>query len=302
MQLHTFIYIILNLLLINLIGVDSPLLHTILNVICISGVLTLGLAHGAIDNILATTSEKVDNFRFIVKYLCIALAFVFSWYIFPNFTFLLFLLVSGYHFGQSQFVDWKIPSEIQSRSLYLLWGCIVLLLSFMLNKSELMAFGATNLPSISLFLFLVEYANYLLLLFVPILGLFYAYLCTSKTVRLQAVLKEVYLMGLISISFYLFNTVIGFSLFFLFIHSLKVINQEFVFCKRELSISGLFSFIKLFFPLTIASIFGIGLVSFLTYYLGYAEFIPMVLMVMLSSFTIPHSFVMNRFYSVVKIA
>ena len=296
MHLNVFIYITINLLLINLIGLDSSLIDQAITSLCILGVLTVGLAHGAIDNVLVIGSDRSKNLRFISYYLLVAGGFIVSWFFLPNFTFLAFLIVSAYHFGQSQFVEYDIPERLLSAFTFISWGLLVLFLSFGFNQQELTSFSTEWLSSISIFPVLIENALHISAFMGMLFAILMLYLYSKGVLKTGNIIQEIYLLGLISVSFYLFDTVIGFSLFFLFIHSLRVIQQEFKFCQTKFKVSNIFSFIKLFLPLTFASLIGIALVMFFTYFLGYEQLIPYVLIIMLSSFTIPHSLVMDRFY------
>jgi len=297
MKINVFVYIAINLLLINLIGLESNQMNQVISVLCISGVLTVGLAHGAIDNVLMLGNNKSKNLQFILYYLLVAIGFIISWLIMPNLTFLCFILVSAYHFGQSQFVEYKIPHKFLSGLLYVTWGFLVLLLAFGFNQIELTEFSNGWLSNISVFPLLIKHAITASFIFLVLFAMILIYSFKKSYISLSKIFQESYLLALISISFYLFNTVVGFSLFFLFIHSLKVIQQEFKFCTTKLEVSNMLSFVKLFLPLTFASIFGIAAVLTVTYLTGYQQMIPYVLIIMLSSFTIPHSLVMDRFYS-----
>ena len=297
MNKNVFAYIAFNLLLINLIGFDSPLLQNIISLICIGGVLTVGLAHGAIDNILAVGEDRSKQQIFILKYLLAATGFIVLWVFLPNITFVCFLLVSGYHFGQSQFVEYGSTNKLLNKLLYLNWGLMILFMVFYFNHEQLLLFSQNSLSDIEVFPWLINNSLVIALGLACIVFSSLIYFLVKGEIILSSIFQEFYLVALITISFYLFDTIIGFSLFFLFIHSMRVLQQEFEFCREKMSVKSLYSFVKLFFPLTFASIFGIGAVVFLSYYLGAQHMIPYILIVMLSSFTIPHSFVMDKFYS-----
>jgi hypothetical protein len=95
----------------------------------------------------------------------------------------------------------------------------------------------------------------------------------------------------------LFSAFIAFSLFFVCLHSLKVMFQEYFYCKEKLQLNSVYQFVRLLLPLTIISLMGIIFILIVVFKFDKLDLIPYILLILLSCITIPHSFVMEKFYS-----
>ena len=104
-------------------------------VFCLPLLLLLGIPHGAIDNILYQRSRQISNLKFIGVYLVFVGLNIAFWLLLPSLAYLLFLLLSAYHFGQSQFSHYFKKQNIAAQALYLFWG-IALLSSYVLFNLE----------------------------------------------------------------------------------------------------------------------------------------------------------------------
>ena len=87
-----------------------------------------------------------------------------------------------------------------------------------------------------------------------------------KKIKNERLFSEFFLLFLIHITFYLFPFIIGFTLYFVALHSLKVMNDEFEFLKKEEKNFSLSKFLKLLAPYSFLSIFGTTLLLFLAYF------------------------------------
>ncbi|HBH23614.1 MAG TPA: hypothetical protein DDY13_09345 [Cytophagales bacterium] len=298
MKISTFIYIGLNLILFNLIKLESEALNHVIYAVCILGILSLGIAHGAIDNILYGARPGRNNTLFILKYLTIIALFAVAYLLVPNITFLLFFVVSAYHFGQSQFVDFNIPSKWLAKSLYLSWGLVVLLMGVALNKAELAPFNNEYFAEMASFSILIDHAYTFLVVSSAIFLITLVFAFSKSFLTTHELVRELYILALMALSFSVLPTLVAFSLYFVLLHSLKVISQEYEYCKRAFHMNSIMKFIKLFLPLTLASLAGMVVIIGALVFFNYSELIPFALLIMLSCITIPHSLVMEKFYGV----
>ena len=105
MNSFTFIYIVGIFIILNLfqgfthISLENQLIY------CSILILLLGIPHGAIDHVLFFKKRKMSQFKFYSIYLGLSLLFVILWHILPITSLILFLLISAFHFGESQFAD-----------------------------------------------------------------------------------------------------------------------------------------------------------------------------------------------------
>ena len=79
--------------------------------ICLFLILSLGISHGALDNLKGTKLLKIYNYRstslFYVSYIFVGLSVIIFWLIFPKLILMIFLIVASYHFGKedSEFIN-----------------------------------------------------------------------------------------------------------------------------------------------------------------------------------------------------
>lgn len=283
------------LLLLPLMGIESPLFQEVELFICGTLIATLGISHGAIDNHLYGFKDLKGNLNFIVKYLLVGGLFGLIWFFNAALAFSIFLLISSFHFGQSQFINVK-GSFLGKNLLYTSWGLWFLSAFVYLNKADLSSTGGEGF----LFSFLMDNMAFFGLSFLTtsliLLGLF-IYAGAKQVMSLERIFKELYEMALISAVLFLYSPLLGFSLYFIILHSLRVLNQEYKFLMAEGKIKNIIAFIKLLSPFTILSIAGMAIFVALVELLQFTISLPLAALIFISCLTVPHALVMNRFYS-----
>jgi len=270
--------------------------------ICLPLLLLLGIPHGAIDHVLYLRKNKNKNTQFVIVYLVIVGLNILLWLVLPSIAYLVFLLISAYHFGQSQFSHYLQNQAISHKAVYLFWG-LALLSGFIYfnlaeiqvltkNLDEFAAFAPLHQRTLILGIFLSTGVVTLLLL---------VYLVQQNILRLEQVFMEVFEMALILICFYLMPLLIGFTLYFIILHALKVLREEYEFLRAEKEVHSFLNFMQLLSPFTLVSIAGIAMLFALIYLnilkLSYGYLLLMVI----SSITLPHVFVMNSFYNLLSL-
>jgi Brp/Blh family beta-carotene 15,15'-monooxygenase len=261
--------------------------------------LLFGIPHGAIDNVLYLRNNKIKNTHFIAIYLVFVASNIAIWIFSPTIAYVLFLFLSAYHFGQSQFTHYFDKQPSSHKALYLFWGISILsgLLYFniaethsiMVQHEEFAVFSPLHQEVDMLYLFLAS-----TLLTVS----FIIYLTAKKFLTIENMFMELLVISLVLICFYLLPFLIGFTLYFIVLHSFKVLKEEYHFLDSKKEISSFKGFIQLIAPFTLLSVFGIlflfGLIylDVLTFSYGYC------LLIVISSITLPHVFVMNKFYGI----
>ena len=110
-------------------------------------------------------------------------------------------------------------------------------------------------------------------------------------------MSELFLFGLIHLTFYLFPFIIGFTLYFVILHSIKVMKYEYNFLKKESKKFNLIIFLKLVTPYTLLSLFFTGLFFMLSYNELISISIPLLSIIIISAITLPHAIVMHIFYN-----
>ena len=105
-------------------------------------ILLFGIPHGAIDHILFFRKRTMSQLQFYSIYLGLIVCFVVLWLWQPLLSFVLFLLLSAYHFGESQLVDIRLLRGRFKPLIYFNWGLALLATLVYYNSSELIEITA----------------------------------------------------------------------------------------------------------------------------------------------------------------
>jgi lycopene beta-cyclase len=109
-------------LVFYLLGAYSTWQHVAAYALLTTGLVTVGIPHGAVDHLLESGKwdKKIAPF-FILKYLLLASLMGLVWYLQSTLALLFFLLYSSWHFGQADGKSWNL-----SPTGSFLWGAYVL--------------------------------------------------------------------------------------------------------------------------------------------------------------------------------
>ena len=240
----------------------------------------------------------MTQLKFYSLYLGLIVLFVAALLYFPLLSFLFFLILSAFHFGESQFVDAKLSLWKFNPLLFLFWGLALLATLMYYNIGELVAITAYFKDTQDLG---VVYNEGLIFYFFALtnfttIGIL-LYLFYNKQLTAKRLSSELFLIALIHLTFFLFPFIIGFTLYFVVLHSIRVMNQEYLFFKSEDGSFGLVEFLKLLLPYSLLSIFFTAVLLVLSHlgYLGIS--IPFLSIIIISVITLPHAIVMHIFYN-----
>lgn len=230
--------LILTVIFCLLGGLASGLMSTCEPFLVLGMMLLLGLPHGATDHglFLALRKDKPTGkkINFYLAYLGVIAGYGLIWYTVPLLAFTIFMLLSVYHFGQSNWVDVKHPNGFLARMHYIMWGVGILLTPILLHGGEAVAIVATmtdtviGLPgqqSILWFIGLMAIANLIIMLAMAIAG-------RISSARLG---KEVLGYGVLLLLFFTNSLLLGFTVYFVLWHSLTSIKDQLRFFQRRLS-------------------------------------------------------------------
>jgi len=297
MNLFTFIYIIGIFILLNIfegfkeISIENQLIYSSLSI------LLFGIPHGAIDHIIFFKKRQLTKLKFYLVYLGLIVGFVLMWHIAPVLSLILFLLISAFHFGESQFEDIKI-TKVLKNTFFFFWGIALLATLIYYNINELAnvtAYFDDTLAFEKVYdikkVTILYYVTNIITIASMILMAVY------KQIKIERLLSEFFLLFLIHITFFLFPFIIGFTLYFVVLHSLKVMQDEIEFFKKDNPKFSILDFLKLLAPYSILSIFFTTILLLLSYYSYIPYSIPFLSIVIISVITLPHAIVMNIFYN-----
>ena len=292
-----FLFISSLYIVLSIIGYSGPIdLNT--QIICSALLIAVvGIPHGAIDHIIYLEENKTKPFHFYLSYFTLMGLYIICWIFLPIASLLFFLLLSAYHFGESQFSNILDRDITTKYILPFTWGCSLLSGLVLYNKEEVLLLSK-NSPDLSNLIVIFHWELYLLILLfsTTITIMILARLLWTKKIKVEQCLKEIYLLVLIHSSFYVLPLLLGFTLYFVILHSVKVLIDEFTYLKIKKQLSSPLSFVKLLFPYTALSILGAGLLLYGVYFEIINVSYTFIILVFISALTLPHSIVMNGFY------
>lgn len=247
--------------------------------------LSIGIPHGSVDHIIAFINPEARKFDskliFYVVYLSLIVFNIILWVISPFLGLLVFLIISCYHFGETQVIGYNTTDN---KILNFVIGANILLSLFLNNILELqeILYILPQFASLDLSAF---DSVFFLLVSVAILMLSIVNFEIKRKVPLYAEITILYMV------FFHTDLLTSFALYFGFCHSLPMLMLEFKEFKTD-------SFIKFYLktlPFTILSIiFGFLLYQFNNDLLTSDNLILFVFII-ISSLTLPHVFIMKDF-------
>ena len=278
-----------------------PLLNSIstdlVDQVLIAAIFILGVPHGAIDNILMKRRTGWSSSRFYAFYIGLIGANIALWFIFPALSLLIFLLVSAYHFGQAQLSHYFKQKNFLHNLLYFSWGNIVLNFFFLFKRLEIQSyFEELQAFEQMAFIFNETLLTGFLIGNISTLVLCFIFLTMNRRISFQAIGIESLILLMIMVIAYLYHFVFGFTIFFILLHAVPVLLEEYDEFYSGFSWSKLFQFVKMLSPYTLLSLFGIFFLFFLKE-VGYLNLSYLFLILIAgSSITLPHVWVMKKFY------
>jgi Brp/Blh family beta-carotene 15,15'-monooxygenase len=259
-------------------------------------ILLLGIPHGAIDHVLLTEKISINKFWFYSLYLGLITINTVLWFVLPGLSLLFFLLVSAYHFGQSQLSF--LPESFLSKLLFILWGISILSGLLLYNSSDIdWLLMNTSEFGISSFEGLLYEVKLITITSTASVILLLGYFLYKNKITLEKMGLELIDLFLVHASFYILPLLIGFTLYFIILHSLKVMVDEFEFLKSKKPSFNISKFIALLTPFSLLSFIGSAIIIALIFNGWLNLSLAFILLVLLSGITLPHSVVMEFFYT-----
>ena len=126
MNFYLFIYIVCSYAITILfqaysnIPIDYQIIGSAILLLCI------GIPHGTLDHLITYKVQKTNKLKFYTYYLGTIVLFFLIWMIAPSLGFVLFLLISAFHFGETQLHLFFTKSSYISLLIYLNWGVTIL--------------------------------------------------------------------------------------------------------------------------------------------------------------------------------
>ena len=256
-------------------------------IFCLFLILTLGISHGALDNIKGKRLLNLFGYKkmifFYLSYTMISFLIIILWLKFPNTVLLIFLIVAAYHFGKEDTVFSFKGKFLISEFLYFLKGSAVILAPLLLKREE------TNeiFKILNFDVFEAEIFNDQFLITMLILSLLSSlYISNKKNADFKGLMVMDF-FSLIILNLFL-SPIMAFTIYFCFLHSIRH-SISLIFELDKSFKPGLKKFISKAVPLTFITgvIFLLSIYSLDNFY-KLDEAIYKVIFIGLASLTFPH--------------
>lgn len=289
--------------LFALVGALWPQLPAGLEVsIFLALMILTGIPHGATDHLVYQYEQRAEGRqvswgKFLLGYLGTMLAYGCAWVFFPGLSLTAFLLMSAYHFGQSQvlYLGWNNDAW-PKRLLGLAWGVQVLSTLLLwhwpetLRVIETLVLVPDPLRSPDPFWMNVWIGSWLLLVLTG-----FGFALRSGAMRPWQFGRELLTLVVLGAAFWWAGLWLGFAIYFAGWHSLSSMLAEIDTFRRDGQYSWR-AFVRDALPLTLISLFGIGLLLLAGWLWGEAVSPALLFFIAISVLTLPHMYHMEQLY------
>jgi len=215
----------------------------------------------------------------------------------PILSMVVFLVLSAFHFGQSQFSHLSISNKWKRIVLYQMWGLSILSGLVVFNYDQIHTLAANNADILALLPAFHFQVTLSVLIFSSLFTLvILTSLKVTKHLSMHLYIKEVLIFGFIHVCFFTLPLLIGFTLYFSTLHSMQVLVEEFGYLKTRMMKLSVSDFVFMVTPYTLISILGLGVLLLLSYFQIIAVSGTLLVFIVISILTLPHSVVMDNFY------
>ena len=192
--------------------INLDLNYSLTPIICFFLIVTLGVSHGALDNLKGLKLLKKFNIKnnlyFYLSYIILALVVVALWSLLPAITLIVFLLIASFHFGKEDNV-FGYSKKIKFLNFFLfLKGSLVVSASIYFNFDEtakIFQILNVNISDINDQILLIMVVLSLLSNFFISKNILFSFLDSFSIILLN----------------YTFDPLVAFTLYFCFLHSIR---------------------------------------------------------------------------------
>ncbi len=276
-------------------------------IIFITGVLFLGVPHGALDLLVASRNSDVlkkefSARRFLLMYVARILFFGLILYFLPALGILLFILFSGYHFGETDLNQFK--TDTLFGKLFVLFYGILILSVILLHHFDdvrpiylLFDKAIGNQPLIDW----LSVHRYYVLTVNTILFFLFTFIYFVRNQQLESADKGTFLVRLALLLLILFNLplLLGFTFYFVCWHSLLSLQNILLYLKAAGGLSGK-TILKQMLLYSGLAIFGVLLFGVTGFMFINNDAIAGYVFIGLAVLTAPHMKIMYDMYRAIR--
>jgi len=277
---------------LDVVYLSAEIPPPVVNSLCLVSILIFGIPHGAIDHrIHLSTSSDSRLARYVLKYILIAVGYIFWWVLDPSKALFIFVLLSAYHFGQELLEDNGVHgSSLLTR---MVWGSAILIAPMVFHFNEVLTYidvvahgSWTGIGNWQYYL-----PAFILIMTILSLGQMYR----KNTIDQKQVVKLSIFLFFILISQATMSFIPAFTLYFVLFHSLNAFRHQYTWLKSNQKQYSLGHFISDLVGFSLLAILGIlsllwflkpeSQASLITYFF-----------ILVSLITLPHAITLDQFY------
>jgi Brp/Blh family beta-carotene 15,15'-monooxygenase len=232
--------------------------------------------------------------QILIFYILIIIVSALLFYFIPFLILFLFILVSGYHFGEQQlrFLD-KEKNKIIIEVVQLLHGLIILFFLFEFHSKQVRDI-IFDITSVNITPYSITYSLYSILI---VFSLGYFYLLVKNKNLIKILFKELFFLLVFVIIFKVSSLIWGFTIYFILWHSLPSIFDQITFLFGDYSKINFIKYIKAAALYWIVSLIGLGAFYF---FLNEIKHFNALFFVFLAAITFPHVLVIILMQNKIK--
>lgn len=272
---------------------------TVQYVLLAVGTVVIGIPHGATDNYLyVQLVGGRKTVRFYAVYLLVAIVYGVFWIYLPGFSLILFLLISVYHFGQSNLFYVDLPEHaVVKKLIYVPWGAFNLAAPLLFRYEEAapiirFLIGYNPIPIEAAHFRAPLVTTILLVVNAAILWALYRSRCLSRNSLLKELVSFVLLFGVYATA----PLFVSFIVYWVFWHSLNSAIEISRTWRGRPPLAQVWQFYKAAIPLTLVTFAGMAVIFWAVDVYGSLEGLVGTFFVIIAAVTVPHTVVMERLY------
>lgn len=254
-------------------------------------ILSIGILHGSNDiRIINKVQNKASHnaLKSLFYYILVVVLGTLLFYFIPALGLIMFIMISGYHFGEQHFHWIESEHRFAKYCLYFFYGCFVIFLILFTNSAE----AYSIIYDISKFS--VDKATLKLPLIVSAVGLG----CSMGFFAYNRVLtkwyKELFLLFVFFIVFSTAGLLWSFAIYFILWHSLPSLLDQIEFLNGSITKSTIVNYMKTSFIYWFISV--VGLFLFFYYLVEDQDLFLAIFFSFLAAITFPHVLVMSKIF------
>ncbi|MFT6602376.1 MAG: Brp/Blh family beta-carotene 15,15'-monooxygenase [Dokdonia donghaensis] len=262
---------------------------TIEDIIAYVAIFTLGLVHGANDiKLLEKNVSSSPNHKYVIlgRYVLIVLAIAILFYVIPSLALILFILVSGFHFGEEHWDKLIVTKDKGHYLFYTAYGLLILFLIFYLNSDE-----TTEIIAIITGFTLDSYYYLVGLIFFAIITIASFMIGRVQMNAVSSILEEFVHLIILAIVFKMATLLLSFALYFVVWHAIPSMKSQIIYLYGNTSQKSIVGYLRsslAYWLLAITSI------SIFYYYVGDKTYLfNAIFFAFLAAITFPHVWIIN---------